>query len=75
MKLTREQLAMAKHCLQLNAAWTTSVNGENFKILSDWETRGWAERVKSPAGYSGLAAFRITDAGRAALSNNGGGNG
>ena len=65
-ELTREQQAMATHCLELNAAWTTSLDGENFKLLSDWEARGWAERVKSPAGY--LAAFRITDLGRSALS-------
>ena len=66
--LTREQSAMLEHCLELNAAWTTSADGENVKLLASWEAKGWTERVKPPARASGLASFRITDAGRAALS-------
>lgn len=66
--LTREQSAMLEYCLELSAAWTTSEDGENVKLLTAWQAKGWTERVKPRAGASGLASFRFTDAGRAALS-------
>ncbi len=67
MKLTREQQAMLQHCIDLKAAWTTSVGCENHALLEDWERRGWAQSVKPPEGMHSLASYLITDAGREAL--------
>lgn len=67
-KLTKAQRHMLDACLETGGAWTTAVGCENDELLSGWVDRGWAERVDAPAGFHSLAAYRITDAGRQALS-------
>lgn len=67
-KLTDTQHSMLDACIAMDAAWTTSVGCENDELLSGWVDRGWAERAEPPAGLHSLAAYRITDAGRRALT-------
>lgn len=67
-KLTNEQEAMLSSCLALDAAWVTGASGENKALLDGWVSRGWAEEVAPPAGLKTFSAYKLTAAGRAALS-------
>lgn len=66
--LTKAQRHMLDACLEVDGVWTTAVGCDNDALLSGWVDRGWAESVSPPAGFHGLAAYRITPAGRQALS-------
>lgn len=71
IKLTAEQQVMADECLKTGAAWITAAESVNHGLLRGWADLGWAVEVEPPNGFPGLAAYLITDAGRAALQSGG----
>lgn len=67
-KLTTSQTGMLREVLETGAAWVTATGCGNHDLLRGWADRGWAKEVDPPAGASFLAAYQLTDAGKAALS-------
>lgn len=69
MKLTKAQREMLQGVLATGAAWVTATECVNHDLLRGWTDRGWAREVPPPAGLTGLVAYQITPAGRAALES------
>lgn len=67
-RLTTAQRGMLTECLETGAAWVTASGCANHDLLRGWADKGWAAEVDPPMGVKFLAAYQITDAGRAALS-------
>lgn len=65
-KLTPAQAEILKLCIETGAAWTTSRTSPTVAMLDEWTANGWFEAVEPPASF--LASYRITDAGRRALT-------
>lgn len=66
MKLTHQQREMLAAVIDTGAAWTTSRNSPNHTLLSEWASAGLFEEADAP--FEKLVAYRITEAGRALLS-------
>ena len=66
MNLTPEQSVMLATCIQLGVAWTVSPETSTHELLRSFEREGWAAEIECP--LAPLIAYRITEAGKAALT-------